>query len=642
MGALQDVVRDEPLRREIEALTRNGVRLPHSEELGVSANDVAMAVIVDRDLPRRRRRRKVTPAPKTEAVVRMFGRPVLFIRNGKIELPRSKELRSRLLPSKGHLEARIPAVGRLEFRGHPSHPWGGTAWMIDDGVIVTNRHVAELVAERGPRGFPMKRNPVTDEPMQARIDFLEEDRSRGVRANSREVAVKKVIFIERESRKRPDVAFMVLESDGDLPAPIPVLESDLANGANIAVVGYPAPDPEGVPSPAAARRIFQNRYEVKRLAPGTLMVSEPDNFYFTHDATTLGGNSGSVVLDLETGAAAGLHFMGDLGEANYAVKASTLRDALARARNGRKPRARVPPRVRRPDARPAVETVAASSYANREGFDPSFLGPGLRVDLPVKETAKRDLLRYTDPQGKKRSDLPYTHFSVAMSVKRKLCLWSAVNINGRTSKPDPRPRKWLVDPRIAPTAQTLPNDAEPSEDVYGDAPRFARGHMTRREDPIWGPQDIARQGNVDSMHYTNVVPQQQSFNGKIWNNLEDYALHNAREDRMRISVLTGPIFEDDDPVMYGTKIPVDFWKVIAFVHDETKKLTATGYILSQENDIPHEEFVFGDFDGTRQVQIRTIERRTGLSFGAIARRDPKRGEEAIPQPLSALEQIRFV
>jgi endonuclease G len=94
--------------------------------------------------------------------------------------------------------------------------------------------------------------------------------------------------------------------------------------------------------------------------------------------------------------------------------------------------------------------------------------------------------------------------------------------------------------------------------------------------------------------------------------------------------------------MFGARIPFEFWKIIAFIHDDTGKLTATGYIMSQESHLPHEEFVFGPFDNTSQTQIKTIERRTGLSFGTLSSKDPKRGEEAIRQPLSALEQIVFV
>jgi endonuclease G len=59
----------------------------------------------------------------------------------------------------------------------------------------------------------------------------------------------------------------------------------------------------------------------------------------------------------------------------------------------------------------------------------------------------------------------------------------------------------------------------------------------------------------------------QPFNAPVWLELEDYALENARQDSMRISVITGPIFAADDPVRDGVKIPLEFYKVIAFIHD---------------------------------------------------------------------------
>lgn len=47
-----------------------------------------------------------------------------------------------------------------------------------------------------------------------------------------------------------------------------------------------------------------------------------------HDATTLGGNSGSVVLDLDSGKAAALHFGGLQGETNYAVSAPVVAELM--------------------------------------------------------------------------------------------------------------------------------------------------------------------------------------------------------------------------------------------------------------------------------------------------------------------------
>jgi endonuclease G len=223
-----------------------------------------------------------------------------------------------------------------------------------------------------------------------------------------------------------------------------------------------------------------------------------------------------------------------------------------------------------------------------------------------------------------------------MSRSRKLCLWSAVNIDGSNTS-SARRTDWRIDPRIPRDAQTIGGEGE--LDVYGDPPKFARGHMTRREDPIWGPPDRAKLGNSDSMHFTNAVPQMQPFNAGIWLKLEDYALEHSEEDKMRISVFTGPVLAADDPERFGVKIPLRFWKVIAFVHDDTKKLTATGYVMSQEAFLAPEEFVFGEFE-TSQRPIREIEDLTGLSFGDLAKADPlRRRPEGLAPPLTGFEQI---
>jgi endonuclease G len=220
-----------------------------------------------------------------------------------------------------------------------------------------------------------------------------------------------------------------------------------------------------------------------------------------------------------------------------------------------------------------------------------------------------------------------------MCRSRRLCFFSAVNIDGNTPRRIRRP-SWRVDPRI-PAAQQI------REECYGDEPMFSRGHMTRREDPIWGDADAAALGNSDSMHVTNAVPQMQPFNAGIWLNLESYALDNAREDDMRISVFTGPFLLDDDPVRYGVRIPRSFWKVIAFIHDETRQLCATGYTMSQEDFLREEEFVFGQHK-TWQTRIADIERRAAISFGPLAALDPFESvEEGVMRPLTDPSQIIF-
>jgi endonuclease G, mitochondrial len=143
------------------------------------------------------------------------------------------------------------------------------------------------------------------------------------------------------------------------------------------------------------------------------------------------------------------------------------------------------------------------------------------------------------------------------------------------------------------------------------------------------------------MHVTNVVPQMQPFNAGIWLELENYALQNARHDHMRISVFTGPFLSSDDPVMFDVQVPIEFWKLIAFIHDETGALCATGYSMSQQDFLSEDEFVFGKHK-TTQCSISSIEQRSGLSFGNLADLDPFEDLEGIAPELRSVEQIQFI
>jgi Trypsin-like peptidase domain len=87
---------------------------------------------------------------------------------------------------------------------------------------------------------------------------------------------------------------------------------------DVYVVGYPALDSRRN-EPAPVRRIFADIYDVKRLQPGKAVGYSTRYSAVEHDCSTLGGNSGSPVVDLESNQVIGLHFGGRYGVGNYAV-----------------------------------------------------------------------------------------------------------------------------------------------------------------------------------------------------------------------------------------------------------------------------------------------------------------------------------
>ena len=291
------------------------------------------------------------------------------------------------------------------------------------------------------------------------------------------------------------------------------------------------------------------------------------------------------------------------------------------------------------------DEAVAEDYRDRGGYQSGLPGQDkMTVDLPSVERDADDVLDFQF-DGKSETELRYEHYSVVMSRSRRMCFFSAVNIDGNLSKKS-------TEGRVEMGPAHSESAADHERVLRQPAEIQPRSHDPARGSGLGQRRKTAKRGNEDSMHVTNTTPQMQAFNAPIWLALEDYALGHAREDEMKISVFTGPYFAEHDPEMYGVRIPLAFWKIIAFIHDETGKLCATGYEMNQETTLqPEEEFVFGAFTSPQlnvatQVSIRSIEARSGLSFGNLASVDPLAGsdeglgDDGPRPPLEALEQIR--
>lgn len=624
ISQIESVLGDKPLVEEIRSRVESEVGLPRADEFNVKNATLRKAIAGGRPAE------NFATRPLSEAIILLFGRPVLLVKNGTFEVPRSDEWRARLFPTKSKIERAIKSVGRIELMEHPSYDWVGTGWMVAENTVVTNRHVAMLFAERRGKRFAFSLNP-EGRLIRSRIDFKEEYKQNAVF----EAGFEQVLFIEEPGGARPDMAVLKLEKHRRLPPPIPLSTRKRAGGDYVAVIGYPARDDRN--DFDAMVKVFGDIYEVKRLAPGTVTGFDDSDFIFTHDCSTLGGNSGSVVIDVATGEAIGLHFGGRFQRSNFAVKAETLLRTLRRL----KIQVAVP-KLPKPRRKPAAEAVASAprveDYKGREGYRADFLGAGARrVPLPTmtRKLAQDALKVASQPAGRMKSVLNYEHFSLVMSKRRRLAVYTAVNVDGNELRFIPRSKdSWAFDPRI-------PRAAQAGEELYHDND-LDRGHLVRRLDPVWGPGQVAKRANDDTFHYTNSTPQHKDFNQKVWNDLEEYVLDNAGAHELKISVFTGPVFRADDRAYRGTLLPRELWKVVVMVREETGELSATAYVLSQANMLTDLEFVFGQFR-TYQVPIAHVERLTGLRFGRLKDFDPKGTREAVaaPEQIDNFEDIEF-
>jgi endonuclease G len=268
-------------------------------------------------------------------------------------------------------------------------------------------------------------------------------------------------------------------------------------------------------------------------------------------------------------------------------------------------------------------TQPPAAPATTDAYDPWFLATP--VPLPGV------------PEGVGTVTLPFTHFTVVLQPDRRLALVTAANLDGARLLEIDRGDDWHLDPRVSAEAQTGP-------EVYADND-LDRGHLTRRRDPVWGERAVAEQANLDTFTYVNAAPQAALFNqGELlWAGLEDYVLEHARTYAQRLTVLTAPVFGDDDPLYRGTRVPRRFWKVVAWNDGDpdAPELAATGYVLDQSAQL--DRLDLSDAAGaaappplgaylTYQVPVVDVATLTGLDLGPLVAAD------RMPAPTTALPE----
>jgi len=600
-----------------------------------------------------------------EAIVQLVGRPPLLVHNDEVvfgvdaidslsEFPAGTDAAIR------STEKYIPSVGRVEFKNFRM-AWGGTGWVVAtdgaDRIVVTNRHVASLVARRAVDGSGVFMRDPAQVPFGASLDFAEEFGS--IAAQATPFQVVDVPYIADSTGA--DVAFLRI-TGVNLPSPIPIADSDAALDDLVALIGYPAFDDRN--NQDAMARYFRDLYNVKRYAPGKVIQALAAGSPLRHDCTSLGGNSGSPLIRLSDGKVVGLHFSGLYGQYNAAVGATTLSQLLSGIRN-----------EVGVNAPAAVEEAAGDGehdpdqLRDRGGYDPDFVGTGgLAAPWPaLPPEVEADLAVPIDELADQPFQLRYTHFGVKFSRRLKQPLMTAVNIDGGHLVAIKRgDDKWFHDGRI-------PRSIQLSKQDYAH-PEIDRGHMVRRQDPNWddslpvgAPDDtvsaVAQRANDDTFHYTNSAVQHGDLNSgtKQWLGLEDYVLNSAKTHGFKACVFTGPITQKvEQTLSNGVIAPREFFKLVVMESATPGRLHATAYVLSQGEMIRAlleersrteglEGFVLGEYR-TFQVSIADLADATKYDFSRYVPFDPlgagapQEGVEGANQepryvPLDSITQI---
>jgi endonuclease G, mitochondrial len=309
-------------------------------------------------------------------------------------------------------------------------------------------------------------------------------------------------------------------------------------------------------------------------------------------------------------------------------------------------------------------------YENRRGYNERFLGNFL-VPMPQLNAGQRSGAARVRGIGDSSNpyELKYQHFSVVLNASRRMAFFSICNIDGAKrirvdrdsgkAKSGPEATEnWAIDPRV-------PEQSQLSDAFYSRLRRtlrgadfFARGHLTRREDPNWGRAEAAERANDDTFHHTNACPQvQTAFNGsqRAWQGIEDYVLNAADESNLKVTVITGPVFGEDDPVYEDAEfgsiaLPRQFWKVVVRVEDGKPLVIAILADQSEAMDLlfsARREAREAIWDWPARLSrdyistVATIERLTGLDFGNLVDYDIYAQDAAAGRLLVASPETLF-
>lgn len=278
------------------------------------------------------REETAAPADRLEAglevIVRTDGsRPAFLVRDDFI-VPDSSppghwtDLLTDIL-SEEPIRAVLGSVGRVDIT-HPLYAFAGTGWLIAPDLVATNRHVAQLFVDFAADGGPRLKTK-----LDPRIDFGHEHRGRDSH-NSRPITA--LVFAGAHPIPPSGIDHALLDlavfrlgpparppEGAQQPLTLRIGPHAAEPQTEVFVTGYPGrPSPTSLGSVGETDRVlrllFDKLWGFKRLAPGLVTPPTFGTRTMNHDASTLGGNSGSLIMGLDSiPAVMGIHYGGNWG-----------------------------------------------------------------------------------------------------------------------------------------------------------------------------------------------------------------------------------------------------------------------------------------------------------------------------------------
>lgn len=267
-----------------------------------------------------------------EALVRLTGRPVVRVgkKSEMIAAGAAGDWSTNIYANDSNWRVFADAVGRVDVLDGDRWKHAGTGFVIDSGTVLTNRHVLDVFAEPLPMPGGQQKFVFNRDASIVFDHDAEDDKTRFMIKSVVTAGAHRIgSFVDLDKLDMAIVEIETVNSHGiDHPLAIDMSTDSAADGniEDIMMVGYPAkPSFESGPQDIGESvkfwdrigELYGNEYGVKYLSPGRIMKrpgtldGDGKGWAYSHDATTMGGNSGSVSITLHGGyRLCGIHFGG--------------------------------------------------------------------------------------------------------------------------------------------------------------------------------------------------------------------------------------------------------------------------------------------------------------------------------------------
>ncbi len=257
------------------------------------------------------------------AYVHLVTRPSLAVRDGQVRgVPKTWDV---LLGVLAVVESYLRSVGRIDRVDDGVRVRVATGWFVAEKLLMTNNHVVAALCGLNPHSNPAWRSDLDGVVGHFNDRWASDPLSRPTwdpaDAPTLDVADAAGRIVHADLHPTEDLALLRVEGVANSAAlAIPLSATGPVDAdRRMYTLGYPAIQIPGPLHPALVDFLFgaSKSGMTKRVAPG--LITSPTTSPIEHDATTLGGSSGSPLIDLQSHMAIGLHFNGAYGVTNRAV-----------------------------------------------------------------------------------------------------------------------------------------------------------------------------------------------------------------------------------------------------------------------------------------------------------------------------------